>query len=78
MVYWGLTPQQQPGSLRPPMCILFVCSESCLYRFVCIDWVGWRLACGIWGNNVIDIVIVFYGPLHNVLILRIKSLITLK
>ena len=25
----------------PPMFILFVCSESCLYTFSCIDWVAW-------------------------------------
>ena len=30
----------------PPMCFLFVCSESYFYTFGCIDWVGWRLAHG--------------------------------
>ena len=27
----------------PPMCILFVCNESCVDTFGRIDWVGWRL-----------------------------------
>ena len=30
----------------PPMCILFVYSESCFSTFGRIDLVGWRLACG--------------------------------
>ena len=30
----------------PPMCILFVCSESCFSTVGRIDWVGWRLARG--------------------------------
>ena len=29
-----------------PLCILFVCSESCFYMFGRIDWVGWRLTHG--------------------------------
>ena len=28
----------------PPMCVLFVLSESCFDTFGRIDWVGWRLA----------------------------------
>ena len=30
----------------PPMCVLFVCSESCFHAFGRIDCVGWRLTCG--------------------------------
>ena len=38
----GISVNIPPKSLCPPMCILFVSSESCFYTFGRIDWVGWR------------------------------------
>ena len=36
----------------PPMCFLFVYSESYFYTFGRIDWVGWRLAHGEDGRKI--------------------------
>ena len=46
-----------------PICILFVCSESCFYMFGRIDWGGWRLACGEdkqdWPTRVPEVKLLF-------------------
>ena len=47
----GISVNISTKAFCPPMCILFICRESCFYTFGCIDWVGWRLARGEVGRG---------------------------